>query len=57
MRGQAANLLGSLLISHLQLIAMARNAKAPTNRVPFFLIVDEFQMLSSEVFASLLAEG
>jgi DNA helicase HerA-like ATPase len=54
---QAANLLGSLLVSHLQLIAMERGALPPHERVPFFVHVDEFQTFSSEAFASLLSEA
>lgn len=54
---QAANLLGSLLISHMQLIAMERGAVAPEQRVPFFVHVDEFQTLGSDTFASLLSEA
>jgi hypothetical protein len=54
---QAANLLGSLLVSHLQLIAMERGTLAPQDRVPFFVAVDEFQTFSSDAFASLLSEA
>src|SRR5262252_9204865 len=54
---QAANLLGSLLVSHLQLVAMGRSALAPEERVPFFAHVDEFQSFGSEAFASLLSEA
>ena len=54
---QAANLLGSLLVSHLQLIAMERGALPPQHRVPFFVHVDEFQTFSSDAFASLLSEA
>jgi hypothetical protein len=54
---QAANLLGSLLVSHLQLIAMERGAIPPQQRVPFFAHVDEFQTFSSDAFASLLSEA
>jgi hypothetical protein len=54
---QAANLLGSLLVSHLQLIAMERGALPPLQRVPFFAHVDEFQTFSSDAFASLLSEA
>ncbi len=54
---QAANLLGSLLVSHLQLIAMERGALPPHRRVPFFAHVDEFQTFSSDAFASLLSEA
>ena len=54
---QAANLLGSLLISHLQLAAMGRSAQAPESRVPFFAHVDEFQTFGTDAFASLLSEA
>jgi energy-coupling factor transporter ATP-binding protein EcfA2 len=54
---QAANLLGSLLVSHLQLIAMERGTLPPQDRVPFFVHVDEFQTFSSDAFASLLSEA
>ncbi len=54
---QAANLLGSLLVSHLQFIAMERGALPPVQRIPFFAHVDEMQTLSSDAFASLLSES
>ncbi len=54
---QAANLLGSLLVSHLQLAAMGRSAQAPENRVPFFAHIDEFQSFGTDAFASLLSEA
>src|ERR1700692_5080069 len=54
---QAANLIGSLLVSHLQLITMERSELPPQRRVPFFVHVDEFQNFSSDVFASLLSES
>ena len=54
---QAANLLGSLLISHLQLVAMGRSAQAPESRVPFFAHIDEFQSFGTDAFASLLSEA
>ncbi len=54
---QAANLLGSLLVSHLQFIAMERGALPPAQRIPFFAHVDEMQTLSSDAFASLLSES
>jgi hypothetical protein len=40
---QTSNLLGSLLMSHLQFVAMARSDQAPQERMPFFVHVDEFQ--------------
>lgn len=54
---QAANLLGSLLISHLQLIAMERTALPPRDRKPVFVHIDEMQTFSSDAFASLFSEA
>jgi energy-coupling factor transporter ATP-binding protein EcfA2 len=54
---QAANLLGSLLVSHLQLVAMGRSAQPPAQRVPFFAHVDEFQTFGTDAFASLMSEA
>src|SRR5712691_8004909 len=54
---QPSNLLGSLLVSHLQLVAMERGSLPPPQRVPFFVHVDEFQTFSSDAFASLLSEA
>jgi hypothetical protein len=54
---QAANLLGSLLVSHLQLAAMARSDQAPHKRIPFFAHIDEFQSFGTDAFASLLSEA
>ena len=54
---QASNLLGSLLVSHLQLVAMERGSLPVNQRVPFFVHVDEFQTFSSDAFASLLSEA
>jgi len=54
---QATNLLGSLLVSHLQLIAMERGVLPPQDRVAFFAHIDEFQTFSSDAFASLLSEA
>jgi hypothetical protein len=54
---QAANLLGSLLVSHLQLVAMERSALSPEARLPFYVHVDEFQSFGTDAFASLLSEA
>ncbi len=54
---QASNLLGSLLIAHLQLITMARSELVPEKRAPFFVHIDEFQNFSTDAFASLLSEA
>lgn len=44
---QASNLLGSLLVSDMQLVAMARSELPHEKRVPFFVHVDEFQNFST----------
>ncbi len=54
---QAANLLGSLFVSHLQLVAMSRSTIAEEERVPFFVHVDEFQSFGTDAFASLMSEA
>jgi hypothetical protein len=54
---QASNLLGSLLVSHVQLIVMGRASLPLRERVAFFVHVDEFQTFSSDAFASLLSEA
>jgi hypothetical protein len=54
---QASNLLGSLLLSHVHLLAMARSDQAPDKRVPFFVHVDEAGSFSTDAFASLLSEA
>ncbi len=54
---QPANLLGSLLVSHLQFVAMGRSELAPEMRVPFFAHIDEFQNFGTDAFASLLSEA
>jgi hypothetical protein len=53
---QASNLLGSLLVSHLQLVAMVRSGLAPEKRVPFFVLIDEFPNFSTDTFAALFSE-
>ena len=54
---QATNALGSLFISHLQLLALGRSREAPENRVPFFLHVDELQSFKTDSIATLLSEA
>jgi hypothetical protein len=54
---QAASLLGALLVSHLQLVAMSRTTIAEEDRVPFFVHVDEFQSFGTDAFASLMSEA
>ena len=54
---QAANLLGSLLVSHLAVDRDGTGSPAPVQRIPFFAHVDEMQTFSSDAFASLLSEA
>ncbi|HEY1474023.1 MAG TPA: type IV secretory system conjugative DNA transfer family protein [Pseudolabrys sp.] len=53
----ASNLIGSLLLSHLQLAAMRRSDLTPEKRMPVFVHIDEFQSFSTEAFAALLSEA
>ncbi len=52
-----ANLLGSLLTTQFQLAAMARAKHPESDRLPFYLYIDEFQNFSTDAFASMLAEA
>lgn len=53
----ATNVLGSLLVSHIQLTAMGRNAIPQKDRVPHFIHVDEFQSFTTDAFASIFSEA
>jgi hypothetical protein len=53
----ASALLGSLLITSLQLAAMSRADMPEADRKPFFLTVDEFGSFATDAFASILAES
>lgn len=50
-----AYLLGALLVSKLHQAAMARQAKATTERPPFFLYIDEFQNFICPSMADILS--
>jgi hypothetical protein len=52
-----AQLLGSLLISQLQLAVMRRSKLSTANRHPYYLYVDEFQSFTSRAFAKILSEA
>ncbi len=52
---QAASLLASQIVSRLRTTVMKRGAGG--NHRPFYLYVDEFQMLADERFAEILAEA
>ena len=53
----AAALLGSLVVTSLQLAAMSRADTPEANRRDFFLYVDEFQNFATESFATILSEA
>ncbi|MCA9344100.1 type IV secretory system conjugative DNA transfer family protein, partial [Candidatus Saccharibacteria bacterium] len=53
-----AALLGSLLVTKIQLAAMSRaDIDNVVNRVPFYLYVDEFQNFATDSFATILSEA
>lgn len=53
----ASTLLGSLLVSAVQLAAMSRAELPEQDRREFFFYVDEFQNFATESFATILAEA
>lgn len=52
-----AALLGSLLVTKIQLASMSRADLPASQRVPFYLYVDEFQNFATDSFASILSEA
>lgn len=50
-------LLGSMMITKMQLAAMSRANLPPEQRVPFYLFVDEFQNFATDSFAVILSEA
>ncbi|MFN0053749.1 MAG: type IV secretory system conjugative DNA transfer family protein [Planctomycetales bacterium] len=52
-----AALIGSVLVTKLQLAAMSRADVAEEKRRPFFAYVDEFQNFATESFATILSEA
>lgn len=52
-----AALLGSLLVTKIQLGAMSRADVPPEERAPFYLYVDEFQNFATDSFAVILSEA
>lgn len=52
-----ASMLGLILMTKLAAAVLRRAARAPAERVPFFLYVDEFQNVLTDTFLSLLAEA
>ena len=55
--GDNANLLGSLLVSRIQFVALQRAKIPEKDRKPFYLFVDEFQNFASGSFESILSES
>ncbi len=53
---EAANLLGSFIVSGLQQAAMARASLPEDERRDFYLYIDEFQNFTTDAFASALSE-
>lgn len=52
-----ANLLGALLVSRIQFMALQRAKLAREDRRPFYLYVDEFQNFATGSFESILSES
>lgn len=52
-----ASLLGALLVTKIQLGAMSRADQHSSERVPFYLYVDEFQNFATDSFATILSEA
>lgn len=52
-----ASLLGSLIVTKIQLAAMSRADIAAQDRSPFYLYVDEFQNFATDSFATILSEA
>lgn len=52
-----SRLLGSLMITKIQLAAMSRSDIAESKRRDFYLYVDEFQNFATESFANILSEA
>jgi energy-coupling factor transporter ATP-binding protein EcfA2 len=52
-----ANLLGAILVTQFQLAALARADVPESDRIDFFLAIDEFHNFSTDSFASILSEA
>ena len=53
----SADLLGSLLMSKIQMAAFSRSELPQRKRTPFYLYIDEFQNFATESFAIILSEA
>lgn len=52
-----SNVFGGLLVSKIQLTALARAARSTEDLVPFYFYVDEFQNFTNESFTEILSES
>ena len=52
-----ANMIGSLLVTKIQIDAMSRADIAANKRRPFYLYIDEFQNFATKSFATILSEA
>lgn len=52
-----AGILGSLMVTKIQLASMGRADMPEAKRIPFYLYVDEFQNFATESFATILSEA
>jgi hypothetical protein len=52
-----SSLLGSLLVTGFELAALSRAGSPASDREPFFLYADEFQLCATDSFASILSES
>ena len=52
-----ADLLGSLILSKIQMAAFSRTDTSPEKRVPFYLYIDEFQNFATKSFIDVLSEA
>jgi hypothetical protein len=51
-----AQLLGTLIVTKIQMAAMSRADVAPEHRPPFYVYIDEFQNVVTDSFAQMLSE-
>jgi len=54
---ESADLLGSLIMAKLQMAAFSRSEIAESERVPFYLYIDEFQNFATDSFGVVLSEA
>lgn len=54
---ESSNLLGALLVSKIKMAAFSRNELGTTERVPFYLYIDEFQNFATDSFVEILSEA